>query len=129
VTMKIIASCSRDFSLHSCVNSGLPIGTNSKPGGGCWSCTTYGGDVSGVQQLYLANSTLNSSFFFLSLLSTISKYEGNFVFGWASLAVNVSSGGARGSRSFLASRRCLSLAGPSPAPGNGLFSLPILNPR
>lgn len=36
-TMKIMASFSRDISLHSVVSSGLPMGTNAKPGGGSLS--------------------------------------------------------------------------------------------
>jgi hypothetical protein len=34
VTMKIMASCSRESSLHAMVRAGFPMGTNSKPGGG-----------------------------------------------------------------------------------------------
>ena len=34
VTMKTMASCSREISLHAVVRYGLPIGTNSNPGGG-----------------------------------------------------------------------------------------------
>ena len=33
-TMNIMASCSRDSSLHAVVSSGFPVATNSKPGGG-----------------------------------------------------------------------------------------------
>ena len=33
-TMKIIASFSRDSSLHAVVSWGFPVGTKSKPGGG-----------------------------------------------------------------------------------------------
>ena len=36
-TMKIMASFSRDISLHRVVSSGLPMGTNAKPGGGSLS--------------------------------------------------------------------------------------------
>lgn len=40
-TMNIIASFSRDISLHSVVSSGVPLGTNVKPGGGSLSTEIY----------------------------------------------------------------------------------------
>jgi hypothetical protein len=71
-TMKIIASFSRDNSLHAVVSWGFPVGTKSKPGGGFLSEVTWMHDESGTLPSG-QECTLNSSFFFLSLFSIISK--------------------------------------------------------
>ncbi len=133
--MNIMASCSRESSLHAVVRAGFPIGTNSNPGGGSrlsvyWigvgQCL---GSLERSMDCCESNNTSSSSFFFLSLFSMSSNHDlcPELILGFSGLATKPGGKGAVQSIKLpLRSLLCRSLAcSPVPTPGAVRFSLPI----